>query len=307
MPTAQPKLIHLARRCWIDEDVADQLTARCAVALETSAAYTVVASLTAARAQGMWLSDELPDRVHLATATPDRPGRQMTRTRRPQFVAHRFQLSSEDLVQVNGLTMTSMARTWCDLAAVLSLPDLVAAGDSIVGRTTADGLAAAVARMGRRSGTRRARAALALLDGRSRSRPESHLRVAISSPDLPRFEVNEPIFRDEGGWLAEPDLSLAAKLALEYQGADHAEVSRMRRDLTRFADIRRSGWLPLAYGPAEVFGRPWEIRSEVRAAVRERAPHLLLPAHPAGRGRAQPAVVSCSMSGHSQVTTRWAN
>ena len=124
-------------------------------------------------------------------------------------------------------------------------------------------------------GVIRARTAVALLDARSRSRPESHMRVAVSALGLP-FLVNEPVHRARGGWLAEPDLALPeAKLALEYQGEDHADVDRMRRDMTRFSDMRREGWLVLAYGPAEVFGRPWEIEADVRTAVRTRAPQLL--------------------------------
>ena len=117
-----------------------------------------------------------------------------------------------------------------------------------------------------------------MLDARSRSRPESHLRVAVSGAGMPRFDVNVAVYRDVGGWLAEPDLSLAeAKLALEYQGEEHAEVGRMRRDITRGRDARSEGWLFLCYGPAEVFGRPWTIAPEVRAAIADRAPHLLHP------------------------------
>src|SRR5262249_37755587 len=128
----------------------------------------------------------------------------------------------------------------------------------------------------RRHNAARATAALALLDGRSRSRPESHLRVAISGPDMPRFEVNQSIYRPEGGWLAEPDLSLDdARIALEYQGGDHAETRRMRRDITRGVDVRRNSWLMLPYGPAEVFGSPWLIKPEVKQFIVERAPHLL--------------------------------
>lgn len=127
-------------------------------------------------------------------------------------------------------------------------------------------------------GVRRAHAVLPLLDARSRSRPESHLRVAAIAPDLPRFEVNMPVYRDEGGWLAEPDLSLVeAKIALEYQGADHADVDRLRGDITRGTDMRREHWLGIEYGPAEVFGRPWQIAPELRAEIRIRAPHLLRP------------------------------
>ncbi len=81
--------------------------------------------------------------------------------------------------------------------------------------------------------------------------------------------MNEPVYRDEGGWLAEPDLSLPeAKIALEYQGEDHAKTQRMRKDITRGTDLRREKWLCLPYGPAEVFGRPWEIAPELRAYIR---------------------------------------
>ncbi len=101
--------------------------------------------------------------------------------------------------------------------------------------------------------------------------------MAVTVDGLPAFAVNEAVYRDEGGWLAEPDLSLAeAKIAIEYQGEEHADASRMRRDLTRFADLRANGWAVLAYGPAETFTRPWTAPNEVRAVLRVRAPHLLL-------------------------------
>lgn len=169
------------------------------------------------------------------------------------------------------------ARAWRDLANSLSLPDLVAAGDSVLRMgTSADELVHVVSRTARRRGSAQARVALGLLDGRSRSRPESHLRVAVSTPDLPRFEVNVAVHWDEGGWLAEPDLSLAeAKLALEYQGEEHAKVKRMRADITRFRDLRNDRWECVPYGPAEVFGRPWTIAPEVRAILLERAPQLV--------------------------------
>jgi hypothetical protein len=204
----------------------------------------------------------------------------MTRSRRQILAAHRHQLGPEDRVRLRGLDVMSIPRTWLDLARRLSLPDLVAAGDSALGAgvTLAD-LDELIRRSRRMRGVRVAREALRLLDARSRSRPESHLRVAISVPDLPRFEVNEPVHRDGGrGWLAEPDLSLAeAKIALEYQGAEHAKLRRMRKDITRWVDLRRERWEVRPFGPAEVFGSPWAIAPEVRALIRDRAPHLLRP------------------------------
>lgn len=267
----------MARRCWLPEDQAGDLLARCAWAIETSADDTMVSFTTSARIHELWLPS-CPDEIHLATATPERLARAMTRTRRPEFVAHRHRLAEDDRTVVNGVAVMSMARTWLDLARAFGVPDLVAAGDSALRLgCTVEELAATLRRCPRARGARRAAIALPLLDARSRSRPESHLRVAASAADLPHFEVNVAIYRDHGrGWLAEPDLSLAeAKIALEYQGEDHADVQRMRKDISRETDLRREGWKCLSYGPAEVFGRPWQIAPELRALIKERAPHLL--------------------------------
>lgn len=270
--------VRIARRCWLPAGQASDLHARCAAAVSSCADDTVVCSTTAARIYGLWLPP-VPDEIHLATATPGRASRSMTRTQRPEFRSHRRMFADLDRTIVDGLPIVTLPRLWVDLAAELGLPDLVAAGDSVLRLgCTREELADAVSRSRRLRGIARTRVALPLLDGRSRSRPESHLRVAASASDLPRFEVNVPVYRDEGGWLAEPDLSLApAKLALEYQGEDHADLRRMRRDITRGGDMRRAGWLVVPYGPAEVFGRPWQIARELRELIRARAPRLLRP------------------------------
>ena len=268
--------VRIARRCWLPVDVADDFLARCAIALDTCADETVLSSTTAARIHGLWLPDGL-DEIHLATSQAGRSSRSMTRTHRREFIAHRRRLDECDRTAVDGLSVMSIARTWLDLAAALCLPDVVAAGDSALRRgcSLAD-LADVIERSRHVRGVLRAREALPMLDARSRSRPESHLRVAVTGEGMPRFEVNEPVYRDEGGWLAEPDLSIAeAKLALEYQGADHAEIKRMRKDITRQVDMRSERWRVLEYGPAQVFGRPWAIRPEVRREIARRAPHLL--------------------------------
>lgn len=258
----------------------DELFARCAAELAMACDDALLSSITAGRIHALWLPPDLPDRIQIATAEPEAQSSAMTRSRRRPVAAHRHQLRPEDRVRVRGLAVMAVPRTWLDLARLLSLPDLVAAGDSALRLgVTIEELEAIVRRSRRMRGVRVARAALPLLDARSWSRPESHLRVAISDPDLPRFAVNESVYRDGGrGWLAEPDLSLAeVKIALEYQGSDHAKVKRMRKDISRFVDLRREGWEVLPFGPAEVFGSPWEIAAEVRGLIRDRAPHLLRP------------------------------
>lgn len=275
-PDRDPELARVARGCWVNSTRVADFRVRCFAALDTSAEYTVVAVTTAGWLHGLWLPPGL-SAIHLATATPGTPGRSMTRTRKPEFVAHRYQLGDDDIVSIDGLLVTSLARTWRDLAGYLPLPDLVAAGDSALrAGAEMDSLTEVVSRTPRRAHTAKARAALQLLDARSESRPESHLRVAVSAPDLPRFAVNVAVSRKSGGWLGVPDLSLdEAAIGLEYQGEEHATLRRMRKDLVRFADFRSEGWLMLAYGPTQVFSRPWEIEAETRIAVTQRAPQLL--------------------------------
>lgn len=232
---------------------------------------------TAAQLHRMWLPTWAPSSIHLATAALGRSGRDMTRTRRAGIRTHRLELAAEDVVWVCGLPATSPTRTWRDLAAVMGLADLVAAGDGLLRAGTApDDLASTVESAPRARGVVRLRQALPLIDARSRSHPESHLRVAVALTGLTGFRVNEPVYREEGGWLAEPDISVPeAQIALEYQGADHAEAEQMRKDITRERDMRLDGWRVLYYGPAEVYRRPESIGVEVVSLVRRRAPALL--------------------------------
>ncbi len=268
--------VRLSRGCWIDADLVDDLDVRCAAMIAVTGPDTVVTGYTAARLHGFWLPARHPP-VQVATRTPGRPPRAMSRSRRPELLSSRRVLPDEHLRQLRGIPVTSAARTWVDLRLELTLPDLVAAGDSVLrsGTDVAE-LSDVIGQLAGRRGIRTAVRALTLLDAGSRSRAESHLRVAVSRPDLPRFAVNHPVVSERGEWLAEPDLSCAdARLALEYQGEDHADVRRMRRDITRMGDLRRAGWLVIPYGPAEVFGRPWQIASDVRSELRRRAPELL--------------------------------
>jgi hypothetical protein len=58
--------------------------------------------------------------------------------------------------------------------------------------------------------------------------------------------------------LGEPDLSYDdVRLAIEYNGALHAKVDRMRKDITRELDIElRGGWRSVVFGPSEVLDNP---------------------------------------------------
>ena len=267
--------IRLARGCYLrmtDPSFVD----RCAALLLANPVETVVVGTSAAALHGLWLP-QLPAVPEFATTQSGRKPAAMTRARKPEIRTHRRGIPPHERTVVQGVPVTSLARTWWDLAAELTLPDLVAAGDCALRLgCTEEEIAGLIRTKAGHRGNMLARHAAAMLDRRSRSRPESHLRVVVRQAGLDCFEVNEPIVSGHGEWLAQPDLSCAeAKIALEFQGAEHARVGRMRKDITRLADLRRAGWLALLYGPAEVFGRPWQIGPELRQLVRQRAPHLL--------------------------------
>jgi hypothetical protein len=234
---------------------------------------TVVSGLTA-RLHGVWLPELHGHRteviVHPERPVPaSRPG-----SRRSEIRARRRVLRADEVVYLRGVPVISQARTWVELGEVLAMPDLVAAGDFVLrADTTIDEMAELVRRASHRRGVVNARAALPLLDGRSRSRPESLLRYALVSAGLPKPAVNEPIYSAGGEWLAEPDLSYDdVRLAIEYNGADHADPKRMRRDITREIDVRhRGGWGVVTFGPVEVFQRTDQAVAVVRQLRRERA------------------------------------
>ena len=76
-----------------------------------------------------------------------------------------------------------------------------------------------------------------------------------SSPGYPGRRSTRRYVRF-GGWLAEPDLHYAqARLALEYNGAEHASLARMRKDSVRLLDLQRAGWEVRTYTAVHAFSR----------------------------------------------------
>jgi hypothetical protein len=144
-------------------------------------------------------------------------------------------------------------RTWCDLAALLSIPDLVAAGDYLLcwesPKTTLPRLQDAASRYPSRRGKAALTPALALLSTRSRSRPESLLRVALVTSALPHPSPNFGVHLLLSRRDIEIDLAFPRyKVGLEYQGDHHREDRRQwRRDIKRGNDAVDEGWSMLYF------------------------------------------------------------
>lgn len=223
-----------------------------------------------------WRLEEDP-RLHVSVPAP------AARLHSRDVVGHRLELPADDVTTWGGLRVTTAARTWRDLATLLALPDLVAAGDYVIHRRAPFADRVQLARLladerGQR-GIRVAREALALLDEAAESRPESLLRVIILSSDLPAPQINRSLIDSATGAQVRPDFVFAdERVILEYQGDYHRTRSQWRRDMTRRSRLEARGWRVMEVNaddlrdPAELIERIRALLSLARATAVPAAP-----------------------------------
>lgn len=163
--------------------------------------------------------------------------------RRRGVIGRRLQLRASDVTVHRMRRVTTPARTWCDLAAVLTVPELVAAGDHIlrVGLASVEELTAALELCRRHR--RKLTVALPLLDARAESPKESELRTIIRLSHLPTPVPQVVITAADGSFIARVDLCFEEYgEVLEYQGDHHrTDQAQWRRDRTREDDIESTG------------------------------------------------------------------
>ncbi|AKT51112.1 hypothetical protein ADJ73_06900 [Arsenicicoccus sp. oral taxon 190] len=196
--------------------------------------------VTAARLLGMpWPTQWDPEEpVHVVTPS----GR--FHLERPGLVSHRGLERRGTTVLSSGLTSTDDLHTWADAAAVLTVDQLIAAGDWVLRprstRTLAD-LAGALQR--RMRGVRSARLALLEIRPGSASPMETRTRLQLVRGGLPEPELNVTL-SDEGGWLGVVDLFWRRwRLIAEYDGRHHVERQRTwERDVARERAFRDAGF-----------------------------------------------------------------
>jgi very-short-patch-repair endonuclease len=156
---------------------------------------------------------------------------------------HRTELGPEDIELVDDIPLTSAVRTAWDVAALEPLGTAVAALDAMVRAETVteEELVTMAERGAGRWGVTKVRRAVALVDPRAESAPESRVRVALVLAGL----VPVPQFRvlAAGIELARVDLGFPeARLAVEYEGAYHFDADQIIRDDARYARLRAAGW-----------------------------------------------------------------
>jgi very-short-patch-repair endonuclease len=102
------------------------------------------------------------------------------------------------------------------------------------------------------------------------SRPESLLRYWLASSELPDPTPQLPVRNRAGRVVAHADLGYSRwKVALEYEGRQHADAGQFGRDVDRYSLMAADGWLVLRFA-GQHLDRPSVIVERTRAALMSR-------------------------------------
>ncbi|MGH8824151.1 MAG: hypothetical protein ACRDVN_06715 [Jiangellaceae bacterium] len=167
------------------------------------------------------------------------------RVRRRGIATIRAPLADADLVELDGVVMTSPVRSCFDEMRCSGLEDAVVAIDAVLRAEIADvdSLDEYVAEHRAWKGVPIARRAIPLADARARSCPESRFRVLwVVEAGIARPEVNVPVYNPAGLMLGIPDLlDVETGLVGEYDGADHRALRRHTDDNAREERLEAHG------------------------------------------------------------------
>ena len=223
---------------------------------------------TAALLHGMPLPRplETDPRVHVSVVGGDRA------LRGAGVIGHSA-VGSPGVQLVAGIRVLEPISAWCQLASVLELNDLVAAGDHLLrpelGLATAPEIATRVVQYAGNRGTLRLRAAAALIRPRVESRRETFLRLFLLMCGFPEPETNMDIPLPRGKRRVRGDLVyFRYKVLVEYDGDQHrTDDVQYNRDAERLHDLREAGWLVVTVRKGS--SKEW-VKGAVDAALRSR-------------------------------------
>ncbi|WP_457972147.1 endonuclease domain-containing protein [Arthrobacter sp. D1-17] len=222
-----------------------------------------------------WMEEDW--KIHVAR------GRDDSKPRRRNVVGHRLTLGPGEVVVHDGVRVTSPARTWLDLANLLSVDDLIAAGDCVVVShgpdfpkprsplATIDDLRRIIAAHPGMRGMKTARLALPEIRVGADSPQETRMRLVLARTKLGEPILNHVIHSSWGQPAVWPDGAYPEhRLALQYDGSHHSDPEQAARDRKRKELTERLGWTELRIYKDDLDGdRPF-VLEKVRAALDRR-------------------------------------
>lgn len=178
-------------------------------------------------------------------------------------------IEPDEAVMVDGMCVTTPARTALDLMRRYPIAIAVAAVDALaqaVELKPAD-IELLVDRYRGRRGMKAARAALELIDSGAQSPKETWLRLLLLRAGFPRPQTQIPV-RNEWGW-PEAYLDMGwedVKVAVEYDGDQHrSSRAQYVKDIRRSEMLERTGWIVVRviaeHHPQDIVRRVREARA----------------------------------------------
>lgn len=256
--------VRVTRGSYVSRAVPVSLHAACCAVLPVLPVGAVLSHRTAAALLGAPVPHAWPLEVSVPPGT--------YRPRRRRLRVHVRDLLPEDATAHRGLPVTGGPQTWLDLAAVLPAPELVAVGDALyrAGHLDQDSMTGRLTRADGVRGVVRAREWAPLLSPLAMSRPESVVRCLLIQAGLPHPRVQVEIEGPSGRVVAHSDLGWPEwRVAVEYEGRQHADHGQFGRDLDRYSLMAADGWLTVRYG-ADHLRRPAVIVDRAARALRSR-------------------------------------
>jgi hypothetical protein len=157
-------------------------------------------------------------------------------------------IEADELVTVDGMTVTTAARTALDLARRRPLDRAVTEVDALARATRLK--VADVELLAQRyrgfHGIRRARETLALVDPGAESPRETWLRLLVIRAGFPPPTTQVPVHDGYGALIAVIDMGWEdLKIGLDYDGEHHRDPVRFTKDIRRHDDITELGWIDI--------------------------------------------------------------
>ncbi|MDQ1085050.1 MULTISPECIES: endonuclease domain-containing protein [Microbacterium] len=183
---------------------------------------------------------------------------------------HRLAMPTDGITLLGGLPLATRAETWGQLAPVLRIEDLVAAGDWCLSHGDSWTDLEAVALRERRRGAVLLREAVGLVRQGSESPRESIVRMILVRAGLPEPELNWTLRTAAGVFVARLDMAYPKqRVAVEYDGRHHADSSQFLQDADRWRAISAEGWTLVRVVAHHLATPERDVIAPVRRALRD--------------------------------------
>ncbi len=195
---------------------------------------------------------------------------------------HSDRIADDEILTLDGVAVTSPARTALDVGAWYPLGCALPVLDALVrvtGLAAADVEALAIRYPGRR-GIRAARTAMRLVDGGAQSPKETWLRLLLIEAGLPAPQTQIKVCDEHGRVLAYLDMGWPdLMVAVEYDGEQHRTDRRQYTwDIRRRELLEQAGWIVVRVVASD---RREAVLRRVRAAIARRVSLQSDVRHPA--------------------------